>query len=65
MNSKLGRMNWLNWCWTLGAGERGGTEEGFTVLLLVPRWVRVPLDHSRQVEMRQGFERKDAGSILS
>lgn len=65
MNSKLGRMNQLNWCRTLRAGERGRTEEGSTVLLLVPRWVRAPPDHSRQVEMRQGFEGKDAGSILS
>lgn len=65
MNSKLSRMNQLNLCWTLGTGERRGTEEGFTVLYLVPRWVRVPLDYSRQAEMIQGFEGKEAGSILS
>lgn len=65
MKPNLGRMNRQNWCWALGALERRGTEEDAAVLFLVSRWVRVPLDHSRQVEVRLGFEGKDAGSILS
>lgn len=46
-------------------GEREGVSGGLKrtpqLYCWVPKWVMVPLDHSRQIEMGQGFEGEDSG----